>query len=322
MATVESEKISVEDGILRINEYETEEQDVVSFFENLQDQGKDLEEWLEDILKLGVIVSKSSQVGQQIDLVEKKVQSIQNKIDEQFGDQGQVIKDAIQQLAVDMNIAQAVKAEHQKGTGKGEEFEDYCEEIISEIAKQHGDRLANTAKTPGSIPGSKKGDHLYTIEETGKKIVLEMKDYTSPMSVPKLESYMNEAMRNREAEYGIVVSKRKSGFAKHVGIFQEFDNKLFVALTTEESEDAELQKELLTVAVRWARLRLRQKSGTVDAALIIQKIESVQRNMKKFSTIKGKCTGIKDVAEEIRDDLDELNDIIKDDLKSVAESLN
>ena len=104
--------------------------------------------------------------------------------------------------------------------------------------------------------------------------------------------------------------------------FQEFENKLFVALTTEESEDAELQKELLTVAVRWARLRLRQKSGTVDAALIIQKIESVQRNMKKFSTIKGKCTGIKDVAEEIRDDLDELNDIIKDDLKSVAESLN
>ena len=174
-------KINVENETLRINEYETAEQDIVSFFENLQDQGKDLEEWLEDILKLGVIVSKSSQVGQQIDLVEKKVQSIQNKIDEQFGEQGQVIKDAIQQLAVDMNIAQAVKAEHEKGTGKGEEFEDYCEEIISEIAKQHGDLLENTAKTPGSIPGSKKGDHLYTIEETRKKIVLEMKDYTNPM---------------------------------------------------------------------------------------------------------------------------------------------
>ena len=114
MTTVEAEKISVEDGILRINEYETEEQDVVSFFENLQEQGKDLEEMLEDVLKLGVIVSKSGQVGQQIDLVEKKVQAIQNKIDEQFGDQGQVIKDAIQQLAVDMNIAQAVKAEHEK----------------------------------------------------------------------------------------------------------------------------------------------------------------------------------------------------------------
>ena len=36
MTTVEAKKISVEDGILRINEYETEEQDVVSFFENLK----------------------------------------------------------------------------------------------------------------------------------------------------------------------------------------------------------------------------------------------------------------------------------------------
>ena len=46
MTTVEAKKISVEDGILRINEYETGEQDVVSFFENLQEQGKDLEEML------------------------------------------------------------------------------------------------------------------------------------------------------------------------------------------------------------------------------------------------------------------------------------
>ena len=62
MTTVEAEKIGVEDGILRINEYETEEQDVVSFFENLQEQGKNLEEMLEDVLKLGVIVSKSGTV--------------------------------------------------------------------------------------------------------------------------------------------------------------------------------------------------------------------------------------------------------------------
>ena len=104
-------------------------------------------------------------------------------------------------------------------------------------------------------------------------------------------------------------------------IFQEFDNKLFVALTTEESEDAELQKELLTVAVRWARLRLRQKSGTVDAALIIQKIESVQRNMKKFSNIKAKCTSINTITEDIKKDLDDYRDLIKKDLEDIEKSL-
>ena len=246
---------------------------------------------------------------------------IQNKIDEQFGEQGQNILDAIQQLKLELGIGKAVDAEHQKGTQKGVEFEEYCGNIISDIAKVYGDKLEATGGIAGLIDASKKGDHVYTIEETGKKIVLEMKDYSSPQSVPKLESYMNEAIQNRGAEYGIVVSKRKSGFPQHVGIFQEFGNKLFVALTTEESEDAELQNELLTIALRWARLRLKQKSGTVDSELIIQKIESAQRNMKKFSNIKTKCTSIKNTSDEISGDLDDLRDLIKADLDDVSKSL-
>ena len=185
----------------------------------------------------------------------------------------------------------------------------------------YGDKLEDTGNTAGLIDGSKKGDHVYTIEDTGQKIVLEMKDYANPQSVPKLESYMNEAIQNRGAEYGIVVSKRKSGFPQHVGIFQEFGNKLFVALTTEESEDVELQNELLTIALRWARLRLKQKSGTVDSELIIQKIESAQRNMKKFSNIKTKCTSINTITEDIKKDLDDYRDLIKKDLEDIEKSL-
>ena len=148
-----------------------------------------------------------------------------------------------------------------------------------------------------------------------------MKDYTNPQSTPKLERYMNEAIENRGAEYGIVVSKRKNGFSKDVGIFQEYGNKLFVALTTEESDDAELQKELLVIALRWARLRLKQKSGTVDSSLIIEKIENVQRSMKKFSNIKAKCTNIKGTIDEISEDLDELRETINADLLGVSKSL-
>ena len=320
MAADEDEKVFVKDETLTIRDYETEEEDIVSYFENLE-KGTDLEEALEKVLKLGVIASKSSQVGSQVDYIQNKINVIQNKIDEQFGEQGQNILDAIQQLKVELGIGKAVDAEHQKGTQKGVEFEEYCGNIISDIAKVYGDKLEATGNTAGLIDGSKKGDHVYTIEDTGQKIVLEMKDYANPQSVPKLESYMNEAIQNRGAEYGIVVSKRKSGFPQHVGIFQEFGNKLFVALTTEESEDAELQNELLTIALRWARLRLKQKSGTVDSELIIQKIESAQRNMKKFSNIKTKCTSIKNTSEEISDDLDDLRDLIKADLDDVSKSL-
>jgi len=320
MATNEDEKVFVKDETLTIRDYETEEEDIVSYFENLE-KGTDLEEALEKVLKLGVIASKSSQVGSQVDYIQNKINVIQNKIDEQFGEQGQNILDAIQQLKMDLGIRQERDAEHQKGTQKGAEFEEYCGNIISDIAKVYGDKLEATGNTTGLIAGSKKGDHVYTIVDTGKKIVLEEKDYGTRQTQPKLESYIKEAIENRGADYGIVVTKRKSAFPESVGIFQEYGNSLFVALTTEESEDAELQDELLTIALRWAILRLKQKSGTVDPGLIRQKIENAQRNMKKFSNIKTKCTSIKNTSEEISKDLDDLRDLIKVDLDDVSKSL-
>jgi hypothetical protein len=322
-------EITVTDDKLKIQDCTIDDQDVVNYFENIQSQGKDLYENLESIIKLGVIAAKSAHVGTQVDFVEKKFMVIQTKLekqlDEQFGDHGNFIKDSmaemLRQLGLDIGISQAVKVEHQKGTQKGVEFEEYCEVIISEIAKHHNDRLESTGTTTGLVEGSKKGDHVYTVKDSGKKIVLEMKDYTKPQSTPALERYMNEAIENRGAEYGIVISKRKNGFSKDVGLFQEYGNKLFVALTTEETDNVELQNELLVIALRWARLRLKQKSGTIDSSLIIEKIENVQRSMKKFSTIKTKCTSIKGTADEISEDLDELREIINADLLEVSNSL-
>jgi hypothetical protein len=225
------------------------------------------------------------------------------------------------QLGMDLGINSATEIEHQKGTQKGVEFEKYCEEIISDIAKHHNDRLEATGNVSGIVDGSKKGDYVYTIQDSGKKIVLEMKDYTNPQSTPKLEKYLDESIENRGAEYGIVISKRKSGFSKDVGIFQEYGNKLFVALTTEETDNSELQSDLLVIALRWARLKLKQKSGTVDSALIIEKIENIQRIMKEFSNIKRKCTNIQDISNGISEDLEELRETIKADLLEVSKSL-
>ena len=320
MAADEDEKVFVKDETLTIRDYETEEEDIVSYFQNLE-EGTDLEEALEKVLKIGVIASKSSQVGSQVDYIQNKINVIQTKIEEQFGEQGQKIVDAIQQLKMELGISKAVDTEHQKGTQKGVEFEEYCGNIISDIAKVYGDKLEATGNTTGLIAGSKKGDHVYTIVDTGKKIVLEEKDYGNRQTQPKLESYIKEAIENRGADYGIVVTKRKSAFPESVGIFQEYGNSLFVALTTEESEDAELQDELLTIALRWAILRLKQKSGTVDSGLIIQKMESVQRNMGEFSNIKRKCTSIKNITDDISKDLDDLRDLIKTDLEDIEKSL-
>ena len=322
-------EITVTDEELQIRDCVINDQDVVSYFENLQNQGKDLHENLENIIKLGVIAAKSAHVGNQIDFVEKKIMMIQNNLEnqlnEQFGDHGNSIKESmsimLQQFGQDLGISKAVAGEHQKGTQKGTEFEKYCEPILSEIAKHHADRLENTSKVKGLITDCMKGDFVYTIQDSGKKIVLETKDYTKSKSTPEHERYMNEAIENRGAEYGIIISKRTAGFSKDVGLFQEYENKLFVALTDEESEEPKLHNELIVIGLRWAKLKLKQKSGTVNSSLIIEKIENIQRNIKKFSDIKKKCTSIKNTSEEISEHLEELRDEIKKDLLEVSNSL-
>ena len=108
MATDGDKKVFVEDEKLTIKDYETEEEDIVSYFENLE-KGTDLEEALEKVLKLGVIASKSSQVGSQVDYIQNKINVIQNKIDEQFGEQGQNILDAIQQLKLEYLVSTMTK---------------------------------------------------------------------------------------------------------------------------------------------------------------------------------------------------------------------
>ena len=326
---VEEQKVILNDNELQIQNCTINDQDVINYFENLQSQGKDLYENLENVIKLGVIAVKSAHVGSQVDFVEKKFMVIQTKLekqlDEQFGDHGDSIKDSMTEmfhkLGLDLGINRAVELEHQKGTQKGAEFEEHCAEIILGIAKHHGDRLETTAKISGIVKGNKKGDYVYTIQDSGKKIVLEMKDYVKPQSTPQLEKYLDDAIENRGAEYGIVISKRKSGFSKDVGIFQEYGNKLFVALTTEDSDDAELQNDLLIIALRWAKLKLKQKSGTINSVLIIERIENIQRIMKEFSNIKRKCTNIKTISDEISEDLEELRDTIKTDLSEVSKSL-
>ncbi len=321
------ENISVSEGILSIEKCIIDDPDVVTYFKNAPK--KDLHEILENILKLGVIGSKSAKVGNQVDLVEKKVIAMQLNLEkqliEQFGTHGNTIiksmTDEFGELKEKLGINQAVKSEHERGTQKGVEFEKYCEERINNIAKPHGDRLVPTGNTTGIIPDSKKGDFVYIMKDSGKKIVLEMKDYSSKQSTPKLEAYLNEAIENRGADYAIVVSKKSSSLSKEVGIFQEYGNKLFVALTTEETDNAELQNELLVIALRWARLRIKQKSGKVNSSMILENIEHIQRTMKDFSNIKGKCTSISTISDAISKDLDELRDKIKEDLLTVSKSL-
>ena len=314
----------IEDGVLEIKNLVIDEPDVVSYFENIQLSQENFKDTFEHILKLGILSSKSAQIGNQTDYIDRKLMEtltqLKEHVEENFNPE-ESIRKMFNELLINIGQKKGASEEHRKGTQKGVEFEEYCEEILSDIAKTYSDSLEKTGNVAGLVENSKKGDYVYTISENGKKIVLEMKDYTSPQTTPNLEKYLNEAITNRGTDYAIVISKSVQGFSKQVGIFQEYGNKLFVALTPADSENSELHDELIVIAMRWARQKLLQNTLEFDSGVIQEKISSVQRTMKKFSNVKTKCTSISDISEEISFEVEELRSSIKLDLEEIIKSL-
>jgi len=315
---------SINNDSIEIQNLTIDDSDIVSYFQNIEVTNENLKDKIEYLLKLGILSSKSVQMGNQTDYIDRKLAETLYKLKE-YVDEGfpsdDSIRKILQELITPLAILKGTSEEHVKGTQKGFEFEEYCEKTLSNIAKMFGDRLEKTGEIVGLVENSKKGDYVYTIKENDKKIVVEMKDYTNPQSTPSLEKYLNEAISNRGTDYAIIICKSAQGFSKEVGMFQEYGNKLFVALTPSDSDNSELHNELIVIAMRWARQKLVQKTSEFDSAILQDKISNVQRTMKKFSNIKTKCTSISSISEEISAEVQNLRDTIKTDLEEISKAL-
>tara|TARA_Y100000996_G_C22458259_1_gene616883 strand:- start:54 stop:1022 length:969 start_codon:yes stop_codon:yes gene_type:complete len=315
---------SLDNDSMEIQNLTIDDPEIVSYFQNIEVTNENLKEKIEYLLKLGILSSKSAQMGNQTDYIDRKLTETLYKLKEHVEEElpsDESIRKIFQELLFQLGMIKGESEEHLKGTQKGFEFEEYCEKTLSSIAKMFGDRLEKTGETVGLVENSKKGDYVYTIKENDKKIVLEMKDYTRPQTTPSLEKYLNEAISNRGTDYAIVISKSAQGFSKEVGMFQEYGNKLFVALTPSDSDNSELHDELIIIAMRWARQKLVKKSSEFDSAIIQDKIKNVERTMKKFSNIKTKCTSISNISQEISGDVQELRTAIKTDLEEISKAL-
>ena len=353
--------VTVEGGVVKIDDYEINNEDVSKHFETLKEQGKNLDEELGKLLKLGAVAAKATTVGLSTDYVDKSVNELKNNfenlfgktfdengsisrlLEENFGEDGKVITELLnpekagspmhslkehmdaelQKLRTDLNVEDALAQQRKKDPKKGDDFEKYCEELLKEIAKSNGDIVDDKHGEIGNVPSSKKGDYVYNVQDLHKSIVLDMKDYTTKLSLRKdcLEM-LDIAMENRGSEYGILVSKRQSALPKEVGMFQEYGNKLIIALTADDEEDALTEDEILTIAIKWARQRLRSESGSIDPGKIVEKMKNIEIQIKRFSGIKTKCSGIATTSEAIKSDLESIESEIKNNLDEVSNSLN
>ena len=362
MTTVEQEdRIIVRDGQVIIKEFQTVDNDIVSYFENLE-ESDDRGQKLENALKIGIVAMKSIGVAGNINYVEKAFDSLDDKmkqkleltfgedgqfsdiLKEHFGEDGKIIKELFDpnregsplyllrsELEKDLSgikeklgINAAVEEVMEKSTKKGIEFEDECEKKLEWIAKIHSDKLERTGTKREKGVDSKKGDFVLTLSDMDKKIVFEMKN-REKIGLREIQNELKGAMENREADYGIYVVKKKKSLPESVGWFNEYDGNQLVCAIENDEGDSLIDGEIIHIAYKWARAKLRiesSKEKKLDPTFVIEKTGEIQKKIGDMSKIKRECTKIENATKEIKDTAKETESKIKQDLEEIIESLN
>ena len=358
MTTVEQEdKITIEGNQIIVENFQTQDYDIVSYFENLE-ESDNLGQKLENALKIGIVAMKSIGVEGNIKYVEKVFDSLDSnfkqKLDtvfaddgqfsvvlkEHFGEDGKIIKELfdpnregspLYTLRLELNkdlseirdklgMDAAVKKVVEKSIQKGFDFEDECEEKLERIAKNHSDKLERTSKDIGKISKSLQGDFVLTLGDIGKRMVFEMKNKEA-ITLPDIQKELRGAMENREAEYGILVAKSKESLPKSVGWFNEYDGNHLVCAIENGDGDALIDGEIIHIACKWARARLRIESikeKKLDPSFIIEKApRAIQKKIGDMRKIKTQCTNIEKSAGVIQETAKNTETEIKNELEEI-----
>ncbi len=361
MAIVSKSKhVFVDDNQISIKDFTTTDKDIHSYFANMP-ESEDIDKKFEHALKVGVVAAKTIDTAGNVDYVEKEFNKLisglhqmmeevfgdngkfSKLLNENFGEDGQLLKDylnphkegsplqltlkefttRIEELKTLIGINKGKEEAEKKSTQKGTKFEEYCEPLLEEIARMHDDDVIPTGSVVGKITDSKKGDFVYTVKELNKKIVWEIKNYTTKLSMKDINKNLDLGIENREADYSILVSKNVETLPGNIGWFKELSDKKLVCALGDHDDDG-LHTEILHIAYRWARTKLLQeslKNVEVDATFVQDKITKVQEKLKKFSSIKRQCGNIDKASKEIRDLSDSINKDIDEELNVILNSL-
>lgn len=183
-----------------------------------------------------------------------------------------------------------LRAEKERGTKKGFDFEDELEAALHELAHPFGDEVERVSEA------RKPGDFIYILKG-GWRVAIDAKD-ESMTSLPKYKRILDEAMDIWGANYGIILAKDPSQLQPQVGEWNEYDgNKLITCLP------------YLRVSLNWVRLRqvmaVEIREG-VDIEGITQETEKVKAALRSLKEVRKQLTTIQTARDSIITHIDRL----------------
>ena len=285
----------------------------------LDDFRDELEEWLdhEDGEFAEIIEDTFGENGQLVEEVfdptvdGTPLQRFRSEIENQLQD----MRDSLLEQEVEERVEETT-------TKKGENFEDDLNGLLTRVARST-DEIKRTGDEHGQVTDRFVGDFVLTLGDTQQDIVIEAK-HVSQLSKPEIKRQLEEGMKNRGADYGVLVLRNENAASDFLGAFREFDQQmLYVAISDEDSE--RYDERLLNLALEWARMRtLSQRmeaDDKVDPEVINNKVGELEDTLSRFQNVRTKCTNIKTARQGIEDELDEIEAEIEEELETIVAEL-
>lgn len=205
----------------------------------------------------------------------------------------------VARLHAEKEKATEVAAEHDRSTAKGRPYEEAVFDAVDAIAGGHGDLAEPVGDAAGT--GGRKGDVLVGIEgcagPSRGRIVIEAKH--SQTSRNAAHAYLEEAMAQRDADYGIwVVPSEDVLPARTTPLRESAGDKVFVVYDPAEGDDMALR-----VAYAMARFRVlmaRNDTEGLDSAAVRAVVERAVSALEEERRMKGQLTNATTAIENAR----------------------
>jgi hypothetical protein len=264
------------------------------------------------------------------------VQAITAGIERAFGERGQVASTVRSLLSLDVEdsplraavsemrgmvseikreiegirVAEKTEAElREKMSQKGVDFEDVLETELNRIAEARGDVVERVGTQAEG--GAKTGDFLYTFDESGARIAIEAKNKV--LGVKPTWDEAERARRNRAVEVALIVFAAEEQMHESMGGWaMRAQNKIATHLG--------LLRPTLGVAHLLAR-RAQSAGAGVDALAISGHIQAIEQALKNLPKLKRSLTGISDLSDRVRGDIDAVAQSIAEACASIAAEL-
>jgi len=211
----------------------------------------------------------------------------------------------VREVSERLAVKQAVEPVLDKTTGKGFDFEETFDHVLTRIAAPHGD-VAERVGTVKGVVGTQAGDELVTInhEDTQGlpgRFVFELK--ARSMNMRKTLEELDKAMVNREALAGIAVFTTAQEAPTTVP-FHYADNRAVVVLDCTGLDDAAVR-----LAYMWARWVVRRQIATIsgeeiDFARVDALMDDARRALERASAVKRCHTTAKKSIDQAADQVD------------------